>query len=166
MKGLIQMTRADRVHSTPPTNTSALPVDPTRRHLLTIAAGGAVAAAIPAAALADASAIDPIFAAIDEHRKAQSAHFAAIAELSRLEKIHGDAADGSITEQPCHDDCATFDFLLETAATAVAGLFAKIDYLREIASREAWMLDEREGAAFALIESFAESFSTIWGVQA
>jgi hypothetical protein len=63
------------------------PVDQARRHLLTIAAGGAVAAAIPAAAMADASAIDPIFAAIDEHRKAQSAHLAAIKELDRLERI-------------------------------------------------------------------------------
>jgi hypothetical protein len=49
------MTQADRVHSTPPTNTSATnppgPVDPTRRRLLTVAAGGAVAAAIPTAAL-------------------------------------------------------------------------------------------------------------------
>jgi hypothetical protein len=45
------MTQATRVHSTPPTNTSAInpsgPVDPTRRHFLTVAAGGAVAAAIP-----------------------------------------------------------------------------------------------------------------------
>jgi len=34
------MTQADRVHSTPPTNTSALPVDPTRRRFLTVAAVG------------------------------------------------------------------------------------------------------------------------------
>jgi hypothetical protein len=36
------MTKATRVLSTPPTNT---PIDTTRRHLLTVAAGGAVAAA-------------------------------------------------------------------------------------------------------------------------
>jgi hypothetical protein len=45
------MTQAKCVHSTPPTNASANnpsgPVDSARRHLLTIAAGGAVAAAIP-----------------------------------------------------------------------------------------------------------------------
>jgi len=50
------MTKADRVHSTPLTNTSAThppgPVDPTRRHLLTIAAGGAFAAAITTKAVA------------------------------------------------------------------------------------------------------------------
>jgi len=41
-----------------------------------------------------APAVDPIFAAIDEHK---------IAELDRCERIHGDA-DGSITEKPCHDE--------------------------------------------------------------
>ena len=156
------MTQADRVHSTPPTNT---PIDTTRRRFLSVAAGGAIAPGIPAAALADAPTIDPIIAAIDEHRKAHAAHLAAIDELSRLEKIHGDW-DGSITEKPCDDDCDTFDFLVGTAATTIAGLFAKFDYLREIASREAWMLDEREGTALNLIESFAESIRSIWRVQA
>jgi hypothetical protein len=46
------MTQADSVHSTPPTNA---PVDTTRRHLLTIAAGGAVAALSIAAAQAAAA---------------------------------------------------------------------------------------------------------------
>jgi hypothetical protein len=156
------MTQADSVHSTPPTNT---PIDTTRRRFLSVAAGGAIAPGIPAAALADAPTIDPIIAAIDEHRKAHVAHLAAIDELSRLEKIHGDW-DGSITEKPCDDDCDTFDFLVGTAATTIAGLFAKFDYLREIASREAWMLDEREGTALNLIESFAESIRSIWRVQA
>ena len=42
------MIQADSVHSTPPTNTSKIrPVDPTRRHLLTVAAGGATALALP-----------------------------------------------------------------------------------------------------------------------
>jgi hypothetical protein len=48
------MTQADSVHSTPRITASKInpPVDPTRRHLLTVAAAGAVAAAIPAAVLA------------------------------------------------------------------------------------------------------------------
>jgi hypothetical protein len=51
------MTKADSVHSTPPTNTPEIkPVDPTRRRLLTVAAGGAVAAAIPNAVLSAAQA--------------------------------------------------------------------------------------------------------------
>jgi hypothetical protein len=58
--GAIQMAKATRVLSTPPTNTSATnpprPVDPTRRHLLTVAAGGAVAALPIAAAAAGAAA--------------------------------------------------------------------------------------------------------------
>ena len=50
------MTQADRVHSTPRKTASKMnpPVDQARRHLLTIAAGGAVAAAIPTAVLAAA----------------------------------------------------------------------------------------------------------------
>jgi hypothetical protein len=46
------MTQADRVLSTPPTNTSALPIDPTRRRFLTVAAVGSVAGASTLAAAA------------------------------------------------------------------------------------------------------------------
>jgi hypothetical protein len=57
------MTQADSVHSTPRTNTSKIdpPVDPTRRHLLTLAAGGGVAAVgISTTAQAAGSPADPI----------------------------------------------------------------------------------------------------------
>jgi hypothetical protein len=109
--------------------------------------------------------VDPVLAAIDEHRKAQSVHLAAIDQLNRLERIHGDA-DGSITEQPCRAENEAFGVLVGLAATTVAGLSAKINYLREIAEGdEAWMLDEREGTVLDLIESFAGSIRTIWGVQ-
>jgi hypothetical protein len=67
----LHMTRADRVHSTPPTNTA---IDPNRRRFLSVAAGGAVAAAVPVAALAEMPVIDPIYAAIDKHRQAVAAH--------------------------------------------------------------------------------------------
>jgi hypothetical protein len=46
------MTQADSVHSTPPTNTSALPVDPTRRRFLTVAAVGSMVGAGTLAAAA------------------------------------------------------------------------------------------------------------------
>jgi hypothetical protein len=46
------MTRADSVHSTPPTNTSALPADPTRRRFLTVAAVGSMVSAGTLAAAA------------------------------------------------------------------------------------------------------------------
>ena len=68
------MTQADRVLSTPPTNASALPVDPTRRRLLTMAAGAAAAAALPTAGLTAAIAVDPIYTAIDKHRQVVTAH--------------------------------------------------------------------------------------------
>jgi hypothetical protein len=160
----LQMTQADRVLSTPPANTSALPVDPTRRCLLTIAAGGAVAAALPTAGLTAAIAADPIFTAIDEHRKADAAHLAAIKEVDRLYRIHGDA-DESITEKPCDAENEAFEALVAATASTLPGLVAKLAYLRDIGEREAWMLDQREGVAFGLIESFAESISSIWGVQ-
>jgi hypothetical protein len=52
MKGLFHMTQADRVLSTPPTNTSALPVDPARRRFLTVAAVGSMVGAGTLAAAA------------------------------------------------------------------------------------------------------------------
>ena len=46
------MTQAGSVHSTPPTNTSALPAEPTRRRFLTIAAFGSMVGAGTLAAAA------------------------------------------------------------------------------------------------------------------
>jgi hypothetical protein len=70
------MTQADSVHSMPRKTASKMnpPVDPTRRHLFTIAAGGAVAAVIPTAALSAAPAIDPVFDLIAAKRAADVAH--------------------------------------------------------------------------------------------
>jgi hypothetical protein len=62
------MTEADSVHSTPPTNTSV-----TRRSVLGTAAGAAAAlAATGASPMAAAPAPDPVYAAIEAHRKAES----------------------------------------------------------------------------------------------
>jgi hypothetical protein len=86
------MIEADRVHSTPPLST---PIDPNRRRFLTIAAGTSVAsvatlavAAMPATAPESAAcAADPIYAAIEAHRKAKAASDAAWAEVERLHKL-------------------------------------------------------------------------------
>jgi hypothetical protein len=60
------MTQADSVLSTPPTNTSV-----SRRSVLGTAAGAAAAlAATGASPMAAAPAPDPIYEAIDAHRKA------------------------------------------------------------------------------------------------
>jgi hypothetical protein len=82
------MTQANSVLSTPRTTASKIspPVDQARRHLLTIAAGGAVAAAIPVATLAAA---DPIYAAIAVHRKAHIAHMASLELQARFERPYG-----------------------------------------------------------------------------
>jgi hypothetical protein len=104
------MTQATRVHSTPPTNTSAInpsgPVDPTRRHFLTVAAGGAVAAAIPIAVLAAAPAVDPVFDLIDTHREAHAAHMASLEVQNRFERRYGAGKGNWISEKPCVDRCS------------------------------------------------------------
>ena len=76
------MTQADRVHSTPPTNT---PIDTKRRRFLSVAAGGAVAAAIPAAALAGAPAVDPIYAAIERYKMLSAEYTVAVDRRAPLE---------------------------------------------------------------------------------
>ena len=101
------MTQADSVHSTPPTNTSAIdhpimfpPVDPTRRRFLAVAA---VASVVSAGTLAAAAAMDPsvpaavtmprhstpdlMFGIIEAHRRASAAHGIALVEQARLEQI-------------------------------------------------------------------------------
>jgi hypothetical protein len=162
------MTQADRVFSTPPTNTSAInPVDPTRRGFIAVAAGASIisvgslaaVAAMPiAGALPTTAAADPIYAAIDAHRNANAVHLAALKAAEGL-------TDWGITEQPCHDENDAFEVLIGAPATTLGGLRAKLEYLRVIAEgEEAWMLDEREGTALNLIDSFAASLKNI-GVQ-
>ncbi len=137
------------------------PVDQARRRLLTVVAGGAVAAAIPSNVRVNPEHVaDPVFDLIEAHRKANAAHYAAIRELDRLEKIDG-FTDWGITQKPCDDENDAFDSLVEAVAATLPGIFAKVDYLREIAQREAWMLDERAGTALALIESFVASLKNI-----
>jgi hypothetical protein len=88
------MTQADSVHSTPPTNTSATnppgPVDPTRRHFITIAAGASIISVGSLAAVAmpvsDAP-IDPIYDAIEAHRKAYATMQAVFAEHRKAHEL-------------------------------------------------------------------------------
>jgi hypothetical protein len=98
------MTKATRVYSTPPTST---PIDTTRRHLLTIAAGGAVAAAIPTAVLAGAAASDPAFDLIAEKRAADVAHCEAIDADCEFDERGDYSSDAAIeaqenSEAACH----------------------------------------------------------------
>jgi hypothetical protein len=117
-------------------------------------------AAMPATAPdSGACAADPIYPAIDAHRRANAAHWAAIKASEGLMDW------SSITEQPCNDENDAFDILIGAPATTLAGLLAKLAYLRGIAeSGEAWMLDEREGTSLHLIDSVTASLRNI-GVQ-
>ena len=113
-------------------------------------------AVLPAALQATAeAAADPIYPVIDAHRKANAAHWAAI-------RASEGTTDWSLTEQPCHDENHAFDVLIGAPATTLAGLCAKLAYLRAIAEgEEAWMLDDREGIARHLIDSFTASLRNV-----
>jgi hypothetical protein len=99
------MAKATRVHSTPPTNT---PIDTTRRRFLAVSAGASIAsvgtlavAAMPAAAPGSpACVVDPIFAAIEAHRKAAAAANVAFAESSRLYQLADEMVGPSQIEVP------------------------------------------------------------------
>jgi hypothetical protein len=81
------MAKATRVHSTPPTNT---PIDTKRRHFLSVAAGGAVAAAIPTYGRANPGhAADPAFALIAAHRAAEVTHCEIIDAQDEAEVKYG-----------------------------------------------------------------------------
>jgi hypothetical protein len=108
---------------TKPTNT---PIDTTRRNLLTLAAGGAVAAAIPADARAGHAA-DPIFASIAEHQ-------ASIQKTDRASETLA-AAGPEGDWRPTHAALvawgAAATALIETAPTTRAGLRALAAHLRD-----------------------------------
>jgi len=128
------MTQADRVHSTPPTNT---PIDTTRRRLLTIAAGGAVAAAIPTATLTAAPAVDPAFALIAEKQAADVAHEKACDALSAAEErygFHSDAVEEAWVNSgaACHAADQVGWKLAATLPTTLAGVAAVLRFANEI----------------------------------
>ena len=126
------MTQATRVYSTPPTNT---PVDPTRRHLLTVAAGGAVAAAIPTAALAAVTEPDPAFALIAEKLAADVAHCEAIDAQDEAER-DGDPDAEETAYQRCCVACGVVNEadwrLATTPPTTLAGIAAVLRFANQI----------------------------------
>jgi hypothetical protein len=157
------MAKANSVHSTPPTNTSARH---SRRSILgAIVATGAVAAAIPTAVLAAAPAVDPIYAVIAVHRNALIAHMASLELQTRFERRYGIGKGGWISTKPCHEEDDAFTALVAEPTTTVQGLFAKLAYFDELVGEfeTEWMIRERAEAA-VLIQSFAASLKNI-GVQ-
>jgi hypothetical protein len=126
------MAKATCVLSTPPTNT---PTDTTRRRLLTIAAGGAVAAAIPTYALGHAA--DRAFALIAEKLAADEAHCRAIDAQDEAETCHGFRSEAAAEAA---DNCAAaghavneIDWkLANTLPTTLAGVAAVLRFANEI----------------------------------
>ena len=134
------MAKATRVLSTPRRTASKIepPVDQARRHFLTVAAGGTVAAAIPAAALAAVPAVDPIYDAIERHKDLAKAYNEAC-------KFRGRCKDwGTLTEEEkarvseLNDltdaaglplEAAAMD-LFNTAPATHAGIIAALRYMQ------------------------------------
>jgi hypothetical protein len=133
------MTQAETRDSTPRKTASKInpPIDQARRHLLTIAAGAALAAAIPTAALAAAGAADPAFAPIAEKRAADVAHCAAIDVQDEAERVHGsdsDAADEAFQRRSvaCRAVNDADWRLATTSPTTLAGVAGVLRFANEI----------------------------------
>jgi hypothetical protein len=158
------MTQADSVHSTPPTSTSA---KQSRRSILATIAAGTVATLTSTIAEPANLPTDPIYAAIERHKAAAAAHLEAIEEQNRIQRIHGFGRGNWITEKPCRDENDAFGTLVGAVASTREGLLAKLQYLQDLSRNDewGWVLDEREGTAVALIESFTVSFAALIGAQ-
>jgi hypothetical protein len=116
------------------------PVDHARRHLLTVVAGGAVAAAIPtttAAAIGIPATADPAFALIAEKRAADIAHGEAIDAQDEAESVH-EYGSAVVDEawQRCCDACGVVNEadwrLATTPPTTLAGVAAVLRFANEI----------------------------------
>jgi hypothetical protein len=123
-----------------------LPIDTNRRRFLSVAASGAVAAALPVAAFANSS--DPIFAAIERHRELSADYTAAVDISSKLEDGPEFEAADAIAGDRCDDLLNHADALIRLKPTTTAGVIALMRY---VASLEEWQTprepDEFDGQA-------------------
>jgi hypothetical protein len=145
------MTKADRVHSTPPTNTSA---KQSRRSILgAIAAGAAATLASTIAEPATAAAAlpaDPIYAAIEAHRKAYATMQAIFAEHRQAHEL----ADAKVG--PAHLDIPS---MVEPDKTVEVSCWWDIEraipreQYPDLYAHHNAVLDERKAAHAAIVES-------------
>jgi hypothetical protein len=158
------MTQADRVFSTPPTNTSAInPVDPTRRGFITLAAGASIisvgsiaaVAAMPIAAAipnAEATTPDPVFALIVAKRAADIAHGEAIDAQDDADVQYGyDSEQACDADDACGKACdRAIDVawqLARTAPTTFAGVVAVLRFTNQLEDEGMeWPDTDRVGA--------------------
>jgi hypothetical protein len=151
------MTQADRVLSTPPTNTSAInppgPVDPTRRGFITLAVGASIISVGSLAAVAmpvsDAP-IDPIYDVIEVHRKAHATMQAAFAEHRQAHE----AADAKVG--PAHLDIPSMVEPGEIVEVDCRGDIERAvprEQYPDLNAHHNRVLDERRAAHAAIVES-------------
>ena len=147
--------------------TTAMPVDPTRRRFLTVVAGGAVAAAIPADARAyPRHVVDPAFALIAEKLATDVAHCEAIDAQDKAEEhdIGFDEADDRC-EAACHAVNVIDWKLATTPPTTLAGVAAVLRFANEIedAGLEWPNTDTigREGWHYQLRATMAQAIETL-----
>jgi hypothetical protein len=113
------------------------PVDPTRRHLLTVAVAGATALALPPARAAAWTTPDPAFALIAEKLAADVAHCEAIDAEGEIEGRGDFSSDAAIEAQDnsaaaCHL-VNEVDWKLATILpTTLAGVTAVLRFANEI----------------------------------
>jgi hypothetical protein len=141
------MAKATRVLSTPRRTASKInpPVDPTRRQMLTLAAGGAVAAmAITTTAqAARPTAVaepDPIFAAIEKHQAAGAVWDAAVDVWAKFpdgpepmtikRRIERERINDAWRDARDTMDDAGVD-LINTSPTTLGGIARALNYIRE-----------------------------------
>ena len=120
-------------------NTTAMPVDPTRRRFITIAAAGAAAIATTAPGIADVAEPDPIYAAIARHKAACVPWDAAIDvravfpesadPMTDEQWEQRDALDGAVDETRVILEQAGLD-LINTAPSTATGIATAIRYMQ------------------------------------
>ena len=151
------MTLADRVHSTPPLNSSSNivaepgtpgPVHSSRRSFLAraaaVAAGGAALGAampLPRPAAGAEQVHDPIFALIETHRATTEALNAVLREKGRLEKA-GQESDESLEDAAFEAEEDALTELIETVPATLAGVIASMTYITKSAERDAYRYSE------------------------
>jgi hypothetical protein len=160
------MTQADRVHSTPPTNTPTSqrhPRDATsRRRFLrnTAAAAGGTALALAIPPAPAKAAFDPVFDLTAAHRGADTAVNAIVAEINRAVEIDEIVAleQGALGESGSVE-LGLFLELTEAVPTTLAGVVALVTHLDWINKKDPWKFEDNY--ATPVIGALAVAFSRI-----
>ena len=128
----------------PPRADGTTPVNPTRRRLLTGAAGlVAGGTALAMTSRSAATHCDPVYHLIETYQSAAVAHQSALDEGDRLQGM-GLLTPSEMYEPACDACCAhndAFWALIETNPTTLAGVVALLTFLNELAVTDPWVFD-------------------------